>query len=63
MASMFGHGSEKGGISNGVTGKDGSPDGAGIDFKKEAGGNEWRWTEQWIPHAAWFLHALTALED
>lgn len=63
MASMFGHGSEKGGISNGVTGKDGSPDGAGIDFKKEAGGNEWRWTEQWIPHAAWFLQALTALED
>ncbi|MCG2614009.1 glycoside hydrolase family 9 protein [Terrimonas sp. NA20] len=63
MASMFGHGSEKGGISNGITGKDGAPDGSGIDFKKEAGGNEWRWTEQWIPHAAWFLQALTALND
>jgi hypothetical protein len=61
MASMYGHGSEKGGISNGITGKDGNADGSGIDFKKEAGGNEWRWTEQWIPHAAWFLNAVTAL--
>jgi len=63
MASMFGHGSEKGGISNGITGREDAPDGSGIDFKKEAGGNEWRWTEQWIPHAAWFLQALTALKN
>lgn len=61
MASMYGHGSEKGGISNGITGKDGHADGSGIDFKQEAAGNEWRWTEQWIPHAAWFLQAVTAL--
>ena len=62
MAALFGHGSQKGGISNGITGKDGNADGSGIDFKAEAGGNEWRWTEQWIPHAAWFLQALTAIE-
>lgn len=61
MASMYGHGSEKGGISNGVTGKDGHADGSGIDFREEAAGNEWRWTEQWIPHAAWFLQAVAAL--
>ncbi|WDF55659.1 glycoside hydrolase family 9 protein [Mucilaginibacter sp. KACC 22063] len=61
MHSNFGHGSERGGISNGITGKDGNPDGSGIDFKKEANGNEWRWTEQWLPHAAWFLNAVTAL--
>jgi glycosyl hydrolase family 9/cellulase-like Ig domain-containing protein len=60
MHSLFGHGSEKGGISNGITGKDGNPDGSGIDFKTEAEGNEWRWTEQWLPHAAWFLAAVTA---
>jgi len=60
MHSSFGHGSEKGGISNGITGKDGSGDGSGIDFKTEAEGNEWRWTEQWLPHAAWFLAAVTA---
>jgi hypothetical protein len=60
MASSFGHGSQRGGISNGITGKDGSADGSGIDFKTEAEGNEWRWTEQWIPHAAWFLQAVAA---
>ena len=62
MHSNFGHGSEMGGISNGITGKDGRGDGSGIDFRTEAEGNEWRWTEQWIPHAAWFLQALTAIE-
>ena len=61
MTSNYGHGSERGGISNGVTGKDGNPDGSGIDFKKEAAGNEWRWTEQWLPHAAWFLQAVAVM--
>ncbi|PWG78326.1 glycoside hydrolase family 9 protein [Pararcticibacter amylolyticus] len=60
MKSMYGHGSGKGGISNGITGKDGMPDGSGIDFKVEDNGNEWRWSEQWIPHTAWFLQAVTA---
>lgn len=63
MASQFGHGSEKGGISNGITGKDGNGDGSGIDFKTKAEGNEWRWTEQWIPHAAWFLQAVSAMSE
>jgi hypothetical protein len=61
MAALFGHGSGRGGISNGITGQDGNPDGAGIDFKMHANGNEWRWTEQWIPHAAWFLQAVAAM--
>ncbi len=59
MKSNFGHGSEIGGISNGITGL--NPDGSGIEFKTEDNGNEWRWTEQWLPHAAWFLQATTAL--
>jgi hypothetical protein len=63
MHSNYGHGSEKGGISNGITGKDGNGDGAGIDFKTTTEGNEWRWTEQWIPHAAWFLQAITAMAE
>ena len=63
MHSSFGHGSERGGISNGITGKDGNADGSGIDFKKEAEGNEWRWTEQWIPHAAWFMQAIAAMAE
>jgi type 1 glutamine amidotransferase len=63
MASMFGHGSGKGGISNGITGKDGNGDGSGIDFKMEDNGNEWRWSEQWIPHTGWFLQAVTAMSS
>lgn len=59
MASMYGHGSGEGGISNGITGK--NPDGSGIDWKVEDNGNEWRWSEQWIPHSGWFLQAVTAL--
>ncbi|RAI97718.1 cellulase-like Ig domain-containing protein [Chitinophaga skermanii] len=59
MASMYGHGSGNGGISNGITGK--NADGTGIDWKVEDNGNEWRWSEQWIPHSGWFLQAVTAL--
>ena len=61
MSSMYGHGSGKGGISNGITGKDGRADGSGIDFKVEDHGNEWRWSEQWIPHTSSFLQAITAM--
>ncbi len=63
MHSNFGHGSERGGVSNGITGKEGNGDGSGIDFKTEDKGNEWRWTEQWIPHAAWFLQAVAAMAE
>jgi hypothetical protein len=63
MHSNFGHGSERGGISNGITGKEGNGDGSGIDYKTEDNGNEWRWTEQWIPHAAWYLQAMAAMSD
>jgi hypothetical protein len=61
MNSMYGHGTGKGGISNGITGKDGKGDGSGIDFKVHDNGNEWRWSEQWIPHTGWFLQAVTAM--
>jgi type 1 glutamine amidotransferase len=63
MQSNFGHGSERGGISNGITGKKDSGDGSGIDFRTSDDGNEWRWTEQWIPHAAWFLQAIAAMAE
>ncbi|MEJ2883916.1 glycoside hydrolase family 9 protein [Pedobacter sp. GR22-6] len=61
MAAMYGHGTGKGGISNGITGKDGKGDGSGIDFKVQDNGNEWRWSEQWIPHTGWFLQAVSAM--
>jgi hypothetical protein len=62
MAAMYGHGSGVGGISNGITGSKDQNDGSGIDFRYEDNGNEWRWSEQWIPHTAWFLQAMAALE-
>ena len=60
MHSNYGHGSAYGGISNGITGKSGNDDGSGIEFNTTDESNEWRWTEQWIPHAAWFLQAVVA---
>lgn len=36
----------------------------GIDFQlsfAETGGDhDWRWGEQWLPHAAWYLAAVAA---
>ncbi|MCF7952463.1 MAG: glycoside hydrolase family 9 protein [Spirochaetales bacterium] len=51
-----------GGICNGITaGYENEED---IDFLPEIvegrGDHRWRWSEQWIPHAAWFLLAVSA---
>jgi hypothetical protein len=46
-----------GGIANGITGKE--KDGSGIQWPSD--NNGWRWVEQWIPHAAWTMVAVTAL--
>jgi hypothetical protein len=49
-----------GGICNGITG--GYTDGEDIDFglRFAATGkdDDWRWAEQWLPHAAWYLYAV-----
>lgn len=49
-----------GGIVNGITSAFGRED--GIDFMPEPYASDsvqrWRWSEQWIPHAAWFTLAL-----
>ena len=51
-----------GGICNGITG--GFEDEEDIDFlpspHAERGEHRWRWSEQWIPHAAWYLLAACA---
>jgi len=51
-----------GGICNGVTG--GFSDDTGIDFLPSSAGtsrlHRWRWSEQWLPHAAWFFLAICA---
>jgi len=61
ITALFGHGTNVGGVANGVTGRKGSGDGSGIDYRTEDGGDEWRWIEQWIPHSGWFLVAASAM--
>ena len=50
-----------GGISNGITG--GFRDEDDIDYlltyRETGADNDWRWGEQWLPHAAWYLLAAT----
>jgi hypothetical protein len=51
-----------GGISNGITGS--KDDGTGIAWPTTTNGgcgDDWRTTEQWLPHAAWYLVAVAAL--
>lgn len=51
-----------GGICNGITGGYADGDVEGIDFglRYAATGkdDDWRWAEQWLPHAAWYLLAV-----
>ena len=65
----------KGGIANGITGK--NMDGSGIAWddvsairsdlmtlgQDVAGWQTWRWEEQWLPHATWYLMALATRYD
>ena len=51
-----------GGVSNGITGRVGSDEGRGIDFAHGPDSENWRWNEQWIPHAAWLMLAVCTLE-
>lgn len=54
-----------GGISNGITA--GFKDENDIDYlltyKQTGADNDWRWGEQWLPHAAWYLLAATTGGD
>jgi hypothetical protein len=50
-----------GGIVNGITA--GYTDEQDIDyylhFKQTGKDDDWRWAEQWLPHAAWYLYAVS----
>jgi Glycosyl hydrolase family 9/Cellulase N-terminal ig-like domain len=54
-----------GGISNGITG--GFKDEEDIDFnltyKQTGADNDWRWQEQWLPHVAWYILAVSAQDE
>jgi Glycosyl hydrolase family 9/Cellulase N-terminal ig-like domain len=52
-----------GGICNGITGGYDDPQAEGIDFglryAQTGRDDDWRWAEQWLPHAAWYLVAVS----
>ncbi len=54
-----------GGISNGIT--SGFRDESDIDYlltyRETGADNDWRWGEQWLPHAAWYLLAVASGGD
>lgn len=54
-----------GGISNGIT--SGFRDEEDIDYNltyhQTGADNDWRWQEQWLPHAAWYILAVSAQDD
>ena len=59
-ASKIQNGTLVGGISNGITGQ--ATDGSGIQWTSGTScGEDWRWVEQWLPHAAWYMVAIAAL--
>ncbi|WP_160153196.1 glycoside hydrolase family 9 protein [Microbulbifer sp. ALW1] len=51
----------RGGISNGITGATASDEGRGITWAEGPDSNDWRWVEQWLQHAAWYLYAVSAM--
>jgi hypothetical protein len=50
-----------GGIVNGITAGLDNEDGIAFDLGYAVTGKDedWRWTEQWLPHTAWYLYAVS----
>jgi hypothetical protein len=49
-----------GAIVNGITSAQNDPDGIAFNqgFAVTGQDEDWRWTEEWLPHAAWYLYAV-----
>lgn len=50
-----------GAIVNGITASAGDEDGIAFNqgFAVTGKDEDWRWTEDWLPHAAWYLYAIS----
>lgn len=59
--------SAPGGVINGITAARDTTDATGIAFNLGYAtthvDDDWRWTEQWVPHDAWFLYAVSLPEE
>jgi len=53
--------SAPGAIVNGITAGSGSEDGIAYNegFAVTGKDDDWRWSEEWLPHAAWYLYAVS----
>lgn len=53
--------SAPGAIVNGITAANGDEDGIAFNEGYAVTGKDedWRWTEEWLPHAAWYLYAVS----
>jgi hypothetical protein len=53
--------SAPGAILNGITAASNDEDGIAFNegFAVTGKDEDWRWTEEWLPHAAWFLYAVS----
>jgi hypothetical protein len=51
-----------GGISNGITSgfKDENDIDYDLRYRQTGADNDWRWQEQWLPHGAWYILAVSA---
>jgi Glycosyl hydrolase family 9/Cellulase N-terminal ig-like domain len=54
-----------GGISNGITSgfRDENDIDYNLTYKQTGADNDWRWQEQWLPHEAWYLLAVSSLRE
>jgi len=59
--SSFKYTGAPGGIMNGITAALDNEDGIAFNLGYAVTGKDedWRWTEQWLPHAAWYLYAVS----
>lgn len=58
--------SAPGAIINGITsGLDAEDDGIAFDlgYAQTGKDDDWRWGEQWLPHAAWYMYAISLPHD
>lgn len=60
----FEYNNAPGGIVNGITSGLNNEDDIdfNLSYKMTGQDNDWRWAEQWLPHAAWYLLAVAAKE-
>ena len=57
--------SAPGAIVNGITSGFNNEDGIAFNegFARTGEDEDWRWTEEWLPHAAWYLYAVSLPHD